>query len=1346
MKRAAADDACGGGLVAVTSRPGTLLLCCTLALLAVGPLQTRASNQADMHLCARVDGTLNRILRTFHHFDVPFTRHASAHGNAPSVDRDQLHEHGESRSSLGPKDVELPIDLTPIQQIMQRFGCDNLHARVQRDPTNHSVPSLLEEPRASANASILASQSPYSTPHSSQQLERMRRAERTTPQEGITCTLANVLQNNCRHVNDAMALTIDVDVAVNETAAEVSALHELSSNTASLTLRGDLREETLQWIFANGNWTTCRDLTIREELAFSTFDMSMLNGFSSIEHVRLVHNFRLQGLDTTNFSRKSQLRSLDLQHNSFISLPDNTFEGMTGLNKLNLTHNRLDSLSKQTFAGLSALTHLWLSENLLTALHTESLAGMPELLFTNVSFNKISNISTDAFGMVSNLTHLTLDFNPIRALAPTVFAPLKALEILRLNNILLETLPPKAFNGNTQLKELFLMNNFLIYLPEDVFSGLQELYNLRLTRNRLRKLPPTIFHGLSSLVNISVTDNRLSELPARLLEKCPKLEGFFSSRNELKKVPQDLFHRCPHIQRVFFQDNKLKHFNGVFNNLAQLKTIDAAGNELTQATFDTPLPELAHLRLSNNPLTQLPNFTQLTNLTELRLDQHRIKRLNVTDALQLKLEVLELDAAPDVDSELVVDRGAVAAKNLTSLHLRTLRLENVDVRRAFKILGNLSIQLEILHVGWPGADNQTLQVQNVCSLLSKSVTELGLSNTDFEELRLDECKNHTFDTVLLQNNKELKSVRIHTPLSLLDVSGCRQLETIDVPSIDALDISNTLFPPSPALCTRWGRHALFARNLPETHFQTRVAEAALATCLQLVRVLDLSDNAWLRAPRRIEQVAGGPVALSSQQFETAGGTSVLSRDTPPVFQLQGSPVECGAELERQDLRLANDHSVQVTQLVYSFRCKCTQQHHLSGDADDSECVPDGANIPAIVVGSLAGGTILLVPVILWLYRRYARSHKSDKLHKRLLSERDEEVMALKKAWEIEYDELKLIKRVAAGAFGVVFKAEWDTVMVAVKVLQQGVMMFDETTVQEFEKEVEFLQRTRHPHVVRFFGAGTDPNGSPFLVLEYVAMGSLKELLETDMEEVLVDLRARDTGKGGGDVTMADLGEDLTLVSVTDNDEANAMTVWDLKLRLLRDVASGMAFIHSLDQVHRDLKSGNVLVSTTLRAKITDFGSIRQCLASVNPVATTRWTIGGSTLLYSQAAGTATMNPSMTMTAGVGTPLYMAPEALIGGKYNAKADVFSFGVLMWEVATQRVPDLIEQEKGSDFHGPMLATLSTLLHEGKRLRFEDEDMVPEWFARLTCTCMDINPRERPTFEEIHDDCLQAAQTAA
>ncbi|EGD80350.1 hypothetical protein PTSG_10603 [Salpingoeca rosetta] len=118
--------------------------------------------------------------------------------------------------------------------------------------------------------------------------------------------------------------------------------------------------------------------------------------------------------------------------------------------------------------------------------------------------------------------------------------------------------------------------------------------------------------------------------------------------------------------------------------------------------------------------------------------------------------------------------------------------------------------------------------------------------------------------------------------------------------------------------------------------------------------------------------------------------------------------------------------------------------------------------------------------------------------------------------------------------------------------------------------------------------------------------------------------------------------------------------------------------------------------------------------------------------------------SVSLTAGVGTPLYMAPEALTGDKYSFEADVFSFGVLMWEVATQRVPDLIEQELGAEYTGPILATLSGLMADGKRLKFEDggdeggqkegDFLRPAALTDQNATLREVNKKYQRQIEEL------------
>ena len=95
-----------------------------------------------------------------------------------------------------------------------------------------------------------------------------------------------------------------------------------------------------------------------------------------------------------------------------------------------------------------------------------------------------------------------------------------------------------------------------------------------------------------------------------------------------------------------------------------------------------------------------------------------------------------------------------------------------------------------------------------------------------------------------------------------------------------------------------------------------------------------------------------------------------------------------------------------------------------------------------------------------------------------------------------------------------------------------------------------------------------------------------------------------------------------------------------------DMAKGMAYLHSASPpiVHRDLKSPNLLVDETFTVKICDFGLAR----------------------FKQDTFVQTVNGC------AGTPNYMAPEVLRNEKFNEKCDVFSMGVVLWELITRKEP--------------------------------------------------------------------------
>lgn len=150
-----------------------------------------------------------------------------------------------------------------------------------------------------------------------------------------------------------------------------------------------------------------------------------------------------------------------------------------------------------------------------------------------------------------------------------------------------------------------------------------------------------------------------------------------------------------------------------------------------------------------------------------------------------------------------------------------------------------------------------------------------------------------------------------------------------------------------------------------------------------------------------------------------------------------------------------------------------------------------------------------------------------------------------------------------------------------------------------------------------------------------------------------------------------------------------------KTRIALNICHALTYLHSLAAplIHRDLKSRNVLLDQALNAKVTDFGISRQ-------------------------------REIVTMTAGVGTSLWMAPEVVMGERYNEKADIFSFGVVLSELDVHSIP-----YEGSK--GPALQVIRKVLTGALRVDFSDS--YPPSVAELGNACVSLDPDERPTAAE-------------
>ncbi|EGD79945.1 TKL protein kinase [Salpingoeca rosetta] len=1259
-----------------------VLVACTLS----APSVTLAEESTGAGLlCQDVDNTLQRIVASFHKNGVPFigveardlrtAAEATAAPTMPSHNASTSHTNGLNSQQTAFPDSENvgeePIDLLPIYRWL----------------------------KASASG------------------------------EGRTkhCTLTNFLREPGCHPTvvegseNVTVIRITFDGSLPSPLAYGADLPtDWPYDVPQLVLDGQVTQGPLEWLLENGprsggTWTGVKTLHITG-LSFRTLHLANITAttFPSLECLEIINNRHLH-LNVDNFTPPMQLRALILNNNSMTTLPRNMFASLSQLKELRLDYNRFRRLNHTIFAPLSNLTVLSFIHNRLLSRSMFFLRHLGQLQRLDVRFNDLTRLISRAYWQLTSLTHLWLGDNPIGRLPQDLLANMTRLDVIDISSAHVSLVPRGFLSDNKVLGRIDLANNLLSRLPAHLLNGLTHLHTVRLRNNVITTLHRDFFRDAHALTTLDLSRNGLGGLHPTLLSSCPGLTEFNCNHNELRLLPPLFFQNNTNVTHVRLSDNAITSLEGVLRGPHQPHVLDLQNNHLTSLPIDMDVSELQQLLLSGNPLVHQPSTEGMVALHTLQMNGHRISRLDLTPILALdSLTTLEAAAAdPSIGSTLAgVNWERIPAFSGTKLH--TLVLTNVAARDfLLASLGRkpqpttpLALKLRDLRLGWRGFSEADFSMEDLCTLLAEEVLQFRLTHTDFEELKL--CEDVEFQAVHLPNNPQLTSVTVPNELLELNVAGSAKLSIISGQNIEVLDISGTSVRASITLCTHHGQRVLFARNMalrPRSIEAEIPVLAVMERCLRLVDVLDISGNSWITRANIVSRYAGLPIVISDHPVQSISGANRPHNDRAPIFQLQDTPVQCEVKFTTEDLvpreqAQAGGALRPVAYSVYSFQCTCSRGFHMSG----GQCVHDDRETVNIAILSVFAGLAFGL-LMAWLSRRYRGLTKRIGLQQQLLVEMDEEVMALKKAWEIEFGELRLVERVAAGAFGVVFKAEWDTVTVAVKVMQQGVMMFDENTVQEFEKEVEFLQKTRHPNVVRFFGAGTDPSGSPFLVLEFVAMGSLKDLLRKDMEEVLSELR------------------------------------------LLRDVASGMAFIHSLDQVHRDLKSGNVLVSGRLRAKISDFGSIRQCFtgtatttAATAPGVSRTSSLRGSItsdVMYSQHAGTATM-VSATLTAGVGTPLYMAPEALMGDKYDAKADVFSFGVLMWEVSTQRVPDLLQQEKGDGYRGPMLATLFNLLEEGKRLKFEDNDdgafVFPEWFQALAESCMALQPELRPSFASL------------
>ncbi|MED6231465.1 Insulin-like growth factor 1 receptor [Ataeniobius toweri] len=269
-------------------------------------------------------------------------------------------------------------------------------------------------------------------------------------------------------------------------------------------------------------------------------------------------------------------------------------------------------------------------------------------------------------------------------------------------------------------------------------------------------------------------------------------------------------------------------------------------------------------------------------------------------------------------------------------------------------------------------------------------------------------------------------------------------------------------------------------------------------------------------------------------------------------------------------------------------------------------------------------------------------------------------------WEVGREKITMHKELGQGSFGMVYEGTAKGVIkdepetrVAIKTVNESASMRERI---EFLNEASVMKEFNCHHVVRLLGVVSQ--GQPTLVImELMTRGDLKSHLRSLRNE---------------------------------NTTSQVLPPLKKMIQMTGEIADGMAYLNANKFVHRDLAARNCMVAEDFTVKIGDFGMTRDIYE------TDYYRKGGKGLLPVR---------------------WMSPESLKDGVFTIMSDVWSFGVVLWEIAT-----LAEQP----YQGLSNEQVLRFVMEGGLL--DKPDNCPDMLFELMRMCWQYNPKMRPSFLEI------------